>query len=307
MRAFVAVTDNAWYRHLAAIPEIDEVNFWQPSGGRTFRALQPGQVLLFKLHAPESYIVGGGFFAHFSVLPVSMAWETFGEKNGAASLEEMRARIERYRRIPSSPEDYEIGCIILAEPFFFEEKDWFRPPPDFRPSVQVGKGYDLTAGPHGQKLWEDVQFRLLAMGSGIDEEGLEQRVFGEPVLVRPRLGQGSFRVVVTDVYQRRCAVTQERVLPVLEAAHIKPVAQGGVHRVDNGLLLRSDVHTLFDRGYVTVTPQHRIRVSRRLRQDWHNGGYYYRFEGVEIWAPSDPEEQPNRELLEWHADTVFRR
>lgn len=73
-------------------------------------------------------------------------------------------------------------------------------------------------------------------------------MFGEPILIRPRLGQGSFRVLVTETYERRCAVTGEKVLPVLEAAHIHPVAADGVHRIDNGLLLRSDLHTLFDKG-----------------------------------------------------------
>lgn len=66
-----------------------------------------------------------------------------------------------------------------------------------------------------------------------------------PQIVRPRLGQGAFRIVVTDTYERRCAVTGERTLPVLEAAHIKSYADGGAHDITNGLLLRSDLHTLF--------------------------------------------------------------
>jgi len=306
MHAFVAVTDNDWYRHLAAIPGLDEVNFWQPSGGRAFRALAPGEPLLFKLHAPEGFIAGGGFFAHHTVLPASLAWEAFGEKNGAGSLEEMRVRIERYRRVPPDPsEDYAVGCIVLAEPFFFPREEWFPPPEDFHPNVQVGKRYDLRAAPHGTRLWEDVQYRLLARHPDIEE--LEETVrFGEPVPVRRRLGQGSFRVLVTDTYERHCAVTGERVLPVLEAAHIKPVAQGGTHRIDNGLLLRSDLHKLFDAGYVTVAPDHRVRVSRRLREDFDNGEYYRRFEGREIWVPRDPEDRPDPEFLEWHADVVFR-
>jgi len=237
---------------------------------------------------------------------VSLAWEAFGHKNGARSLQEMRERIERYRRTPPDPaEDYTVGCIVLSEPFFFPPDEWFPPPEDFHPSIQVGKTYDLRRPPHGTKLWEDVQLRLLA--SHPDLEEMEETVrFGEPVPVRHRLGQGSFRVLVTDTYERRCAVTQERVLPVLEAAHIKPVAAGGAHRIDNGLLLRSDLHKLFDRGYVTVTPEHRIRVSRRLREDFDNGEYYLRFDGNEIWLPRRPEDRPVPGFLEWHADVVFR-
>src|SRR5271167_1536981 len=101
------------------------------------------------------------------------------------------------------------------------------------------------------------------------------RRFGEEYLARSRLGQGAFRVLVTDAYERRCAVTGEKTLPVLEAAHIKPYALEGPHQVRNGLLLRSDLHKLFDLGYVTVTPALRLEVSSRLREEWHNGKEYY--------------------------------
>ena len=81
---------------------------------------------------------------------------------------------------------------------------------------------------------------------------------------------------------------------------------GGAHRIDNGLLLRSDVHRLFDHGYLTVAPDHRIRVSRRLRDDFHDGEYYSRFDGGEIWVPPNPEDRPDSRFLEWHAEYVFR-
>ncbi len=89
----------------------------------------------------------------------------------------------------------------------------------------------------------------------------ERARYGEPVLMRPRLGQAAFRVAITYAYERACAVTHEHSLPVLEAAHIVPYAQGGVHEVSNGLLLRSDLHRLFDLGYVTVTPELHLEVS----------------------------------------------
>lgn len=73
------------------------MNFWQPSGGREFRVLQPDQPFLFKLHSPKNYIVGGGFFVRYSPLPCSLAWEAFGEKNGVGAYAEFLARIRRYR------------------------------------------------------------------------------------------------------------------------------------------------------------------------------------------------------------------
>jgi hypothetical protein len=81
--------------------------------------------------------------------------------------------------------------------------------------------------------------------------------------------------MVTDAYSRRCAITGERTLPALEAAHIKPFAQGGSHEPTNGLLLRRDIHALFDAGYVTVTPDMHFRVSRRIKEEYENGRHYY--------------------------------
>jgi putative restriction endonuclease len=112
--------------------------------------------------------------------------------------------------------------------------------------------------------------------------------------------------MVTDIYERHCAVTGEKTLPVLQAAHIRPIACGGRHRVNNGLLLRSDIHTLFDRGYVTVTPDHTFRVSGCLRERWNNGKVYYDLEGRTVTVPIDPSCQPSRTELEWHSDTVFK-
>lgn len=305
MRAFVAVTDGEWYRFLRSRPDLDEVNFWQPGGSRLFRTLAAGEPFLFKLHQPENFVVGGGFFAHASLLPVSLAWDAFGERNGAATFAEMRLRIERLRRTDSDPhQDYTIGCVILQDPFFLSDDHWIPVPSDFSRNIVQGKSYDLRTGT-GRQLWEAVMGQRLANRPSRVSE-VPGPIYGEPTTSRPRLGQGAFRVMVTDTYERRCAVTGEKALPVLQAAHIRPVSEGGAHRLDNGLLLRSDVHTLFDLGYVTATLEHRVRVSRRLRDDFHNGEHYYQFEGASLWVPRRAEERPAREFLEWHADTVFR-
>lgn len=315
MKAFVGLTDRDWFELLAAQPGLDEVNFWQPGGSRLFRVLAPGELFLFKLHAPHRAIVGGGFFAHSTLLPVSLAWEAFGIGNGAISLEQMRARIERYRRRPAAPqEDYQIGCVLLEQPFFLPELLWIPEPTDWKPNIVQGRSFDLRE-PAGRELWEAVRSALASregegplppdpLTSALD--GTQTTRHGAPTLVTPRLGQGSFRILVTDAYERRCAVTAERVLPVLEAAHIRPYGLGGEHRVDNGLLLRSDLHTLFDRGYLTVTPDLRLEVSRRIREDWDNGRHYYALHGAPIRVPRRTDQRPGSDLLRWHNDEVFR-
>ena len=92
-------------------------------------------------------------------------------------------------------------------------------------------------------------------------------------------------MLVTDAYNRRCAVTGERTLPVLQAAHIKPYAESGPNRVSNGLLLRSDLHILFDRGYVTINRDYRLEVSPRIREEFENGRQYYAMAGDGTGGP----------------------
>ncbi len=263
MRLYVAVTDYDWFGVHAAKQEVEEVNFWKPSPDANFRALSIGEPVLFKLHAPRNFIAGGGFFTKFVRLPLRVAWEAFGEGNGVRSLPEARTRIARYRRAPIGPhDDPDIGCIILSEPFFFPEDLWIPAPSDFSLNIVSGKGYP-TEESAGRTLWAQVAERLEVMavtrvGAGAaTAAAIEGRRYGDPIPVRPRLGQGAFRIVVTEAYERRCAITRERTLPVLEAAHIKPYAEGGVHDLPNGLLLRSDLHRLFDQGYMTVDPAER--------------------------------------------------
>ncbi len=306
MKLWVGVTDNDWYRFLSQLPNVDEVNFWQPGGTHKFGALDPGELFLFKLHSPENFIVGGGFFTHASLLPVSLAWEAFGEKNGAATFEEMRSKIVQYRSARVAHEDFKIGCIILQHPFFLAPSDWIPVPSDFSLNIVRGKSYDLDTG-SGKELWDAIQLRVQAQPAAQLQVADGNVMWGDPILVRQRLGQGSFRILITDTYQRRCAVTQEKALPALEAAHIRPVKEEGKHRVDNGLLLRSDIHKLFDAGYVTVTPDYKFRASRKLKDEFDNGEEYLRLSDSGIWLPPNIADRPSREFLEWHSDTVYRK
>ena len=190
--------------------------------------LQPGELLLFKLKSPNDAIAGGGFFTRFLQMPINMAWETFGEANGVRSLPEFRSRIARIRKSDMQIVDNPtVGCIMLAEPFFWPKSEWIPRPPEFSLSNQQGKGFD-SEETAGRRLWDAVCERLKRSPATLLEQdtatvaAIESNGFGKPQIVLPRLGQGLFRVMVTEAYSRRCAITGERTLPVLEAAHIKP-------------------------------------------------------------------------------------
>jgi putative restriction endonuclease len=298
---YIGITDYEWFRYLSALPSVDEVNFWQPGGRTNFRALQPGELFLFKLHAPRNFIVGGGVFARADILPVSLAWDAFGISNGAASLLEMRKRVAYYRnQTDNFRQDYAIGCRILTQPFFFPEHQWIPIPASWSPHIQQGRTYDTSEG-DGRHLWDAVLERQPQQPTA----RIAIPRYGEPTLIRPRLGQGAFRVSVTDVYQRQCAITRERTLPILDAAHIRPYVHGGEHDITNGLLLRTDIHRLFDLGYVTVSSDGKFEVGCRLKEDFENGKHYYAMHGQPVFWPRHPEQRPKQEFLEWHQTNSF--
>jgi len=307
MKLWIGVTDLAWFEQLAAMAP-DEVNFWQP-GARSFRVLQPGEPFLFKLHSPNNFVAGGGFFVRNSALPASLAWDAFGKKNGVRSMDELVSRIRHYRPSDRSIDPL-IGCNVLSEPFFLPRDKWIPIPSTFALNIVSGKHYESNSM-EGAELWRQVR---AAMPSAVVAEPSlplseidTDRRLGDAYLTRGRLGQGAFRVLVTEAYQRRCAVTGEKTLPVLEAAHIKPFAELGPHRVCNGILLRSDLHKLFDLGYVTVTRDLRLEVSPRLREEWHNGRIYYDYHGKQLpYVPTEPHSRPDMGFLDWHNLNRFR-
>jgi putative restriction endonuclease len=305
MKLFVGVTNNEWFRFLAD-RKPDEVNFWRPRSQMDFKALQPGDLFLFKLHSPLDFIVGGGVFVRHTFLPLPLAWQAFGEKNGVPDYDAFERRILEHRS--STELARQLGCTILVEPFFWPRESWIPVPSDWSKNIVTGKSYPVNS-PTGAGLWSDVRARIEG-GVGLpltETVGEPPDRYGAPVTIRPRLGQGAFRVEITDAYLRRCAITGEKTLPALEAGHIRPYAKGGPHETRNGLLLRSDLHNLFDLGYLTVTLDYRVEVSRRIREEFENGRHYYALHGKSLLVvPRHESERPASEFLEWHHE-MFKK
>ncbi len=299
-RFYVGVTDTKWFRFLRDERLLDEVNFWSP-GGRKLKA-ERGMPFLFKLKSPENVIGGGAFVSFVERMSIRDAWEFFGRENGAATLEDLRLRIQANRKGPTSVDD-EIGCFVLSQPFFLNNP--VAQPEDWSQSIQGGKYYHLAESV-AQPVWRDVSIAMAVSQRRVAVSPFGG--YGTPVWQPTRLGQGAFRKLVLDAYGRRCAVSGEHTVPVLQASHIKPFADVEQHEITNGLALRSDIHTLFDLGYVTVTPEYQFKVSDRLRDDFDNGEVYYEYaqRGPTILLPGDRELMPNREHLEWHMATKFR-
>ena len=313
MKFWVGVTDNTWFSYLST-SGLDEVNFWQPSATPPFRVQDApdGMPFLFKLKRPNNHIAGGGFFLTYTRLPLALAWEVFGPKNGAASLDDLKATLEPLTINVGL--GTEIGCTVLANPFFLPREDWIVIPSGFANNIVRGKFFESESG-DGAAIWAALETRLATSRYERADDRLiaataaamPQEKWGNPVLVKPRLGHSSFRVLVTDAYKRRCAITGENTLLALEAAHIVPYSKEGTHDVRNGLLLRADFHRLFDVGLVSVTQDLQVKVSPKIREAWFNGKVYYNLNNQPLSVvPDAAGQRPDPDRLRWHYENRFQ-
>jgi hypothetical protein len=160
---------------------------------------------------------------------------------------------------------------------------------DFKPLVAGGLSQPLTQ--HTDEL-EQIRAEKEQEGafSPSDLEDARKRVLASIVL---RQGQSAFREKLLAAYLRSCAVTGCDVVQALEAAHIVPFFGPLTNKVNNGLLLRGDIHTLFDLGLMAIDPNdYRVLVSKRLK-----GSCYESFAGQVILLPVDKGHYPSRKAL----------
>lgn len=307
---YVANTDNNWFDFLAAEQGLTEVNFWWP-GETAFRVLQQGEILAFRLKSPRNKIGGFGVFSSYSLLPIQMAWETFGRANGVSSPEGLRNAIAQFRTNVTVGPSTNIGSTVLVQPVFFPSHLWFDVPESWSRNVVRGKHYS-TDNNEGLQLWRKLvdtaeAATITKSPALISREQQQTRFivpdqarFGTPTLITPRLGQGAFRVAVTEAYGRQCAVTDGKVLPALDAAHIKPYSEGGEHLRSNGILLRKDIHSVFDAGYVTIKDDLTFSVSKKVKEVFNNGEEYLRLHGRPVRPPKSKADWPDIDVLRWH-------
>ncbi len=314
---YVAVTDVEWYDFLSRMVDerrrVDEVNFWNPTG-KHLKGFLPGEPFFFRLKAPRSCIAGYGFFAHFSRLRLDEAWVCFQEKNGTPSLMALCKPIgghtgtsvaEAFRNPPV------IGCTILRDAVFWPADRWIPWGSEQGWHSSQQRGATERDPARAERLLGEILFDHQAPPAELVQpfriREVDERKIVEARSVR-REGQGTFRAVLLDAYGRRCSITGERTEPVLDAAHIQPYLGPDSNHVQNGLLLTKEFHTLFDLGYVGVTPEYEVRISARLRQDWDNGRRYYEYDRRRLTKlPEDSRLLPSAEALSWHWQRRFLR
>jgi len=114
-----------------------------------------------------------------------------------------------------------------------------------------------------------------------------------------RQGQTKFRAALLKAYEGKCAVTGCTIEALLEAAHIVPYQGADTNVVSNGLLLRADIHTLFDLGLLWIDPDHRVvRLAEALRES-----EYRKWADEPIFVPQHLSDQPSAMALLSHINS----
>jgi len=185
-------------------------------------------------------------------------------------------------------------------------EDWL---PGLRPAANVGTRVEallakllshsttdasLVSGPTKELLEREATLAE-ASGSFSPSDAMDDRRRVLASIVRRR-GQAAFRSALLHAYDGRCAMTGCDVTDALEAAHIHPYIGQASNVVNNGLLLRADVHTLFDLYLVAINPDSlRIAVAPALRQST-----YGELDGSAIKLPVSADMAASQDALAWH-------
>lgn len=155
--------------------------------------------------------------------------------------------------------------------------------------------------------WEEGSFLLTPVkGRSLSVEGQSGKSAWQPpeqderekvrASVVRRRGQAAFRRKLIAAYGGRCAVTGTDVLPALDAAHISPYAGPASDHIENGLLLRADIHALFDLGLFAIDPP----TMRCLLDTSLASTAYADLKGRKLRLPADDSKRPSPMALEGH-------
>lgn len=297
----IAPTDLNWFNFVQEHSYIDQFNFWTPTPWNVKR-LEVGDRLYFMLKSPIRKIGGYGHFVEYKNLTAEKSWEIYGKGNGVDSLEELLQRCSKYVTKHTNNKnvvsDSEIGCLILEDIFFFDSDDYFSP-------EKYGDEYLFPNQVVKLKYYKDdfMSVEKTQEFGGNEFELLDHSMKNKTrkSLINRRDGQQKFRKIIMKKYNNLCSITGETSKEILEAAHIQPYISEESNHPQNGILLRVDIHRLFDLGLIAVNTDYKILVSSHLKSSNYNS-----LIGKSIQLPTGEENWPSQNALKYHLENVFR-
>jgi putative restriction endonuclease len=287
----ISPTDNHWFQFLRDAGFNSYVNFWTPTPWNIKR-MSPGNRWYFLLKSPIREIGGFGEFVEYKNLTAIEAWKEYGQRNGCVDKKQMVERIQVY--IDKNSEEFggksidinshEIGCVILKNCQFWDEEKYKRPEDyEIGFATQVVKYKYFDQYDPFTNLPDDIDnFSLL---NEPREEFKKE--------VNQRKGQSEFKGRILKAYNNKCCVSGETCPELLEAAHLQQYLNDSSNHIQNGILLRIDLHRLFDNGLLFIDNEYKVHISPILLSP-----SYKQFEGIKISLPNNPNEYPSKECLE---------
>lgn len=296
-----AVTDRDWFEFLRDREYSGDVNFWTPTPW-SVRRLQPGDEWHFLLKSPLRKLGGYGVFQEYRDLSIQDAWQTYGIGNGVSTAAELvslcRMYSERNSIRPVTNVYSTIGCVVLSDVEFYEDDEYLDLNSmglEFAQQIVKFKYFD-EAFPRSTEQEPPVPSagnEFTPVASDPTEYSRQRR--------KKRKGQQGFRKKLIAAYRGRCAVTGESHRRVLETTHIEPYINEASNHIQNGMLLRVDIHRLMDEGLLTLNDDMTLLVSSKL-----NNSSYVEFAGRTIRFPSNPAERPSKHAVTLHRDQRFQ-
>lgn len=296
----LAPANITWFQNLRDAGYSGLVNFWTSMDWKV-SGIAKDTWWYFVINGK---LAGGGRFEDYAVMRVSEAWARFGFGNGAGSVPEMVGEVisQRQRNVQdkSFNPDPIVGCIALRDCVFL---------PDEQHALPEAHGLSLPGQLLKYKLLSVPPLRLVQIAGSAAQPDAHGPVNKEDVRLRiqtgiaNRRGPELFRRALLAAYDSKCPITGCNTVEVLEAAHIVPYLGDRTDAVANGLLLRADIHTLFDLHLLALTPKTCIVV---LHPDLRLG-HYAELHGRQLRLPQRPEDWPDSTALAEHlADAGFK-
>ncbi len=253
-------------------------------------------------------------------------------KNNNWTKEETIIAFNVYCKIPfkssskTSPTIIKYANIIGRSPSALNMKvgNFGRLDPDLRKQGIIGLG-------NGSKLdeivwnefngnWEKLAFESELLIAEFQnkkvEEIIDDEVFEFPLgteretIIKQRVNQNFFRSTILSSYNLKCCITGLSISEFLVASHIKPWKKDELNRLNphNGLCLNSIHDKAFDKGFITVTPDYKIKVSKYFN-DFKKIKlfliFFLKYENQSIILPD--RFLPSKEFLEYHYKNIFKK
>ncbi len=275
------------------------VCFWQPTP-RDPRELKYGDRWYF-FRRGSNRIDGYGTYVRWSNITVKAAWTLYKEGNGSLSINEFIYSLEGASSSDKKiSEMSEIGCVELQGISYFDSPlniSDIGITPLFVPFRYIRDRDLIEEGLFGYNNNENPE--QIKMRFELCDERMVKPRFLKYLHIRD--SQAKFRKKLLDVYGNVCAVTGDQPSEVLDAAHIQPYINISSNHVQNGLILRADIHRLFDKGMISITDDLCIIVSRFFLS---SNSEYEKYHQRPLIIKNDVV-RPSREALKYHRENIY--